>query len=161
VPYQSVFKDESKLDINYIPQKLPHREKENRLLLEFFSFILQYPEKMAQRVIVTGDVGTGKTALTQSFGSTLTSEANKRGIKFRYVHINCREHRGSFAQVLHNALTVFEPSFPSRGYSPDELLTFILKALDSENTHIILALDEFDSLVEKEDSDAVYKLTRL
>jgi Cdc6-like AAA superfamily ATPase len=36
---QSVFKDESKLDINYIPQKLPHREKEQRLLIEFFSFI--------------------------------------------------------------------------------------------------------------------------
>lgn len=161
VPHQSVFKDESKLDINYVPQKLPHREKEHRLLIEFFSFILHYPEKMAQRIIVTGEVGTGKTALTQNFGTTLTSEANKRRIKFRYVHINCREHRGSLAPILHKALTVFEPSFPARGYSADELLDFLIKALDKENTHIILALDEFDSLVEKEESDAVYKLTRL
>ena len=161
VPNQSVFKDESKLDINYIPQKLPHREKEYRLLREFFNFVLICPEKMAQRIIITGDVGTGKTALTQHFGSTLTSETNKRGIKFRYVHINCREYRGSLAQVLHRAFTVFEPSFPARGYSSDELLIFLLKALDTENTHMILALDEFDSLVEKENSDAVYKLTRL
>jgi archaeal cell division control protein 6 len=161
VPYQSVFKDESKLDINYVPQKLPHREKEQRLLTEFFSFILHCPDRMSQRVILTGDVGTGKTALTQRFGATLTSEANKRSIKFRYVHINCREYRGSLAPVLHRALTVFEPSFPARGYSADELLTFLLKALDTENTHMILALDEFDSLVEKEGSDAVYKITRL
>ena len=90
-PHQSVFKDEAKLDINYIPQKLPHREKEHRLLMEFFSFILRYPERMAQRVIITGDVGTGKTALAQHFGANLTSEANKRSIKFRYVHVNCRE----------------------------------------------------------------------
>ena len=69
-PHQSVFKDEAKLDINYIPQKLPHREKEHRLLMEFFSFILRYPERMAQRVIVTGDVGTGKTAL----GTALRSQ---------------------------------------------------------------------------------------
>ena len=61
-PRQSVFKDESKLDINYIPQKLPHRETQHRLLMEFFNFILHCPEKMAQRVILTGDVGTGKTS---------------------------------------------------------------------------------------------------
>jgi len=90
-PHQSVFKDESKLDINYVPAKLPHREKEQRLLMEFFNFILRCPEKMAQRVILTGDVGTGKTALAQHFGANITSEANKRGMKFRYVDVNCRE----------------------------------------------------------------------
>jgi len=56
--YRSVFKDEAKLDINYIPDKLPRREKEQRLLMEFFSFVVRCPEKMAQRVIITGDVGT-------------------------------------------------------------------------------------------------------
>jgi Cdc6-like AAA superfamily ATPase len=71
LPRQSVFKDESKLDINYVPQALPHREKEQRLLFEFFSFVLRCPDKMAQRVILTGDVGTGKTALAQNFGANL------------------------------------------------------------------------------------------
>jgi hypothetical protein len=49
--HRSVFKDETKLDINYVPYKLPHRETELRLLMEFFSFALQSPEKMAQRVM--------------------------------------------------------------------------------------------------------------
>jgi cell division control protein 6 len=79
---QSIFKDESKLDINYIPAKLPHREAQQRLLMEFFSFILYYPERMSQRVILTGDVGTGKTALAQHFGQDITGEANKKGLKF-------------------------------------------------------------------------------
>jgi len=159
--HQSVFKDEAKLDINYVPQQLPHREKEHRLLMEFFSFILRYPERMSQRVIVTGDVGTGKTALAQHFGANITSEANKRNIKFRYVHVNCREYRGSLSPILHHAVTVFRPNYPARGYSAEEILAGLMQVLDEENAFIILTLDEFDSLIEKEGSDAVYKLTRL
>ena len=160
-PHQSVFKDEAKLDINYIPQQLPHREKEHRLLMEFFSFILRYPERMAQRVIITGDVGTGKTVLAQHFGASITSEANKRAIKFRYVHVNCREYRGSLQPILHHVVTVFRPNYPARGYSVEEVFSTLMQVLDEDNAFMILALDEFDSLIEKEGSDAVYKLTRL
>ena len=159
--HQSVFKDEAKLDINYVPQKLPHRENEHRLLMEFFSFILRCPERMAQRVIITGDVGTGKTALAQHFGASITSEANKRGIKFRYVHVNSRECRGSLPPILHNAITVFRPKYPARGYSVDEVLSTLMQVLDEENAFMVLTLDEFDSLIGNEGSDAVYKLTRL
>jgi len=159
--HTSVFKDESKLDINYVPQKLPHRETELRLLKEFFSFITRYPERMAQRVIITGDVGTGKTVLAQNVGAVITSEANRRGVKFRYVHVNCREFRGNLLQVIHSAVTVFRPTYPSRGYGEEEVLSTLMKVLDEEEVTVILTLDEFDSLIQSEGSDAVYKLTRL
>ena len=159
--HQSVFKDEAKLDINYVPQKLPHREKEHRLLMEFFSFILRCPERMSQRVIITGDVGTGKTALAQHFGASMTSEANKHAIKFRYAHVNCREYRGSLLPVIHHAITIFRPTYPSRGYSAENILSTLMQVLDEENATMILALDEFDTLIENEGSDAIYKLTRL
>ena len=156
----SVFKDESKLDINYIPNRLPHREKEHRLLMEFFRFILSCPEKMAQRVIITGEVGTGKTALAQRFGADMTIEANKRGVNFRYVHVNCRECRGKLFLILQHAVSVFRPNFPKRGYSAEEALETLMQSLDEENAYMVLALDEFDSLIEQEGSEAVYKLTR-
>ncbi len=156
-----MFKDEAKLDINYVPQKLPHREKEDRLLMEFFNFILRCPERMSQRVIITGDVGTGKTALAQHFGASMTSEANKKALKFRYTHINCREYRGSLLPVIHHAITVFRPTYPARGYSAENILSTLMQVLDEEKATMILALDEFDTLVENEGSDAIYKLTRL
>jgi cell division control protein 6 len=159
--YRSVFKDEAKLDINYIPDKLPRREKEQRLLMEFFSFVVRCPEKMAQRVIITGDVGTGKTVLAQHFGANMTSEARKRNVKFQYIHVNCRENRGSLLPIVCNAVTLFRPKYPSRGFSVEEVLSTFLQVLDEEKTSAILALDEFDSLIENEGSDAVYKLTRL
>jgi len=158
---QSVFKDEAKLDINFIPSRLPHREKEHRLLTEFFDFLLRFPERMSQRVIITGDVGTGKTALAQRFGADITLEANKANVKLRYVHVNCREYRGKLLLILQHAIAVFHPTFPKRGYSAEEVLSTLMQTLDEENMHLILTLDEFDTLIEREGAEAVYKLTRL
>jgi cell division control protein 6 len=159
--HQSVFKDEAKLDINYIPNCLPHREKEHRLLMEFFSFLTRFPERMAQRVIITGDVGTGKTALCKRFGADITTETNKRGVKLRYIHVNCREYRGKVSLIIQHAVNVLHPNFPKRGFSSEEILRTLLQNLDEENSFMILALDEFDSIIETEGSDAVYSLTRL
>ena len=159
--HQSVFRDETKLDINYVPGRMPHREKEHRLLMEFFNFVLHNPEKMAQRVMITGDVGTGKTALAQRFGEDITLEANKIGSKVRYVHVNSRECRGRLSFVLQQTIAAFQPNFPKRGYAAEEQLTVLLKTLDEEKTHLILALDEFDSIIEQEGSESVYQLTRL
>lgn len=111
--------------------------------------------------MITGDVGTGKTALSQRFGTDITHEANTRGMKLRYFHINCREYRGSLFLILQHVVTVFHPNFPKRGYSAEELLNMLIQILDEEKTHTILSLDEFDSFVEKEGGEAVYKLTRL
>jgi cell division control protein 6 len=129
--------------------------------MEFFDFLLRFPERMTQRVIITGDVGTGKTALAQHFGADITLEANKLGVNLRYVHVNCREYRGKLFLILQHAVAVFQPSFPKRGYSAEEVLNVLLQSLDEKNAFMILTLDEFDTLIEREGSEAVYKLTRL
>jgi cell division control protein 6 len=157
----SVFRDETKLDISYVPRRLPHRDRELQLLRQFFKFLLQFPGKMAQRVIITGDVGTGKTVLSQRFGVDIANEASKIGVKMRYIHVNCREYRGSLFLILHQIVVNFHPTFPRRGYSAEELINIIFDVLDEENAYVILALDEFESLIERESSEAVYKLTRM
>jgi len=156
-----VFKDEAKLDINYVPRRLLHREAKMRLLAEFFNFALTAPERMAQRALIVGDVGTGKTALSQRFGIDLTHQAKQRGINLHYIHVNCRQYRGSLFLVLHQAVSFFHPNFPKRGFSEEELLNILLQVLDEKNAYVILTLDEFESLIEREGSEPVYKLTRL
>ncbi len=110
---------------------------------------------------MTGEIGTGKTALCQRFGADITMQAHLRGVNLRYVHVNCREYRGKLVLIIQHALTILKPNFPQRGYGAEEVLKAVLKHLDEENAFIILALDEFDSLIEAEGSDAVYNLTRL
>jgi len=153
--------DESKLDISYVPRRLLHRDAEMRLLREFFNFALTSPWRMTQRVLIVGDVGTGKTALSQRFGVDIVEQAKQRGINLNYVHVNCRQYRGSLFLILHHAVSFFHPGFPKRGFSAEELLNILLQVLDEENAYVILTLDEFESLIEREGAEPVYKLTRL
>ncbi len=159
--YSSLFKDESKLDINYVPPRLPHRETELNLLNQFFRFAVETPGKMTQRILVVGKVGSGKTVLTQLFGQTLTREAQKRGINFHYIHVNCRECKGSLFMIIQRIVLKFHPNYPKRGYSANELLQTLMQILDEQKAHLILTLDELDALIQNEGSDSLYTLTRV
>jgi archaeal cell division control protein 6 len=159
--YTSLFKDESKLDINYIPPRLPHRETQLNLLNQFFRFAVETPGKMTQRILVVGKVGSGKTALTQLFGQNINREAQKRGINLHYAHVNCRECKGSLFMIIQRIVLKFHPNYPKRGYSAQELLQTLMQILDDQKAYLILTLDELDALIQNEGSDSLYTLTRI
>ncbi len=159
--HASVFVDESVLDLNYVPNTLIHREEELRLLTALFDFIISTPFEMTQRAIIVGDVGTGKTALAQRFGLNLIQEGIKRRLKVHYLHVNCRELKGSLFMVLRRVVRSLRPEFPERGYAANELLEILVQILDEENVQLLLCLDEVDALIEREGSDSLYYLTRI
>ncbi|MGC8849927.1 MAG: ORC1-type DNA replication protein, partial [Candidatus Bathyarchaeia archaeon] len=86
----SVFKDETPLSIEYVPEVLPHREQQLRFLTQLFRFAVERPGSMGQKVLITGDVGTGKTVLAQRFGLDMVRIAKARRIPLGYIHVNCR-----------------------------------------------------------------------
>ena len=159
--YSSVFKDESKLDINYVPPRLPHRRLQLDLLNQFFRSLVESPGKMAQRVLITGRIGTGKTVLSQHFGLQITKDAKEKGINLQCVHVNCRECKGSLFLVLQRTISKFHPHFPKRGYSAEEILHVLVQILDEQNSYLILTLDELDALIRNEGSEPLYNLTRI
>jgi cell division control protein 6 len=159
--YFTVFADESKLDINYLPASLVHRDSQLNLLSKFFQFAVESPGKMAQRALIVGKVGTGKTALVKVFGTKITRTAQERQINLRCVHVNCRERKGSLFLILQQVILDFYPHFPKRGYSSEELLEMLLQMLDEQNVFVILALDELETLVKNEGAEPLYKLTRI
>jgi cell division control protein 6 len=172
---RSVFIDEGVLDINYVPSKLLHRESELRFLNSVFSSIIDAPYEMSQRAVIVGGVGSGKTALSQRFGKDLEAEAARRRVKAKYIHVNCREVRGSLFMAINRVVRRLRPNFPDRGFSADELLDTLMRILDEEDTHLdtlmrildeedtqlVLSLDEVDALIEKEGGDALYNLSRV
>ncbi len=157
----TVFKDESFLSIEYIPSKLPHREDELRFLVQLFRNILEKPGSMNQRVLITGDIGTGKTVLTHRFGLDMMKAAKTRKINLHYVHVNCRECKGSSFMILKKVIAEFAPDFPQRGFSSEEFLDVLMEVLDDRNAYLILALDELESLIMAEGASPIYNFTRI
>ncbi len=155
-----IFRDETVLDLNYIPRTLPHREDEMKLLRRVFSYLLTAPGEMSQRVIIVGGVGVGKTALAQRFGIDIEAEALCRGRNIRYLHLNCRKARGSLFFLLRRAVRSLKPEFPERGYSVEDLLEALMTLLDEKELHLLLCLDDVEPLIEAE-PDALYLLTRI
>jgi len=158
---ESVFKDEGKLSLDYVPPYLPHREEELKTLTRAFRPILENPGKISPRIIIRGELGTGKTVLSKRFGLDFEKIATQRGVNLKYVHVNCREE-GSFYNILKNILTRHfkRKGLPSRGYSSQELLSFLVETLEKNNFYVVLALDELEALVGKEGSDPLFRLTR-
>jgi len=156
----SIFKNEEPLSLEYIPAKLPHRENQLRFLAELFRSVIDKPGTTSPKVIITGDIGTGKTVLATRFGTDITRTAKTLKLNLRYIPINCREYRGSLFMILKRVLQTFTPGFPQRGFSGEELFQILLDQLEEKNLHIILALDEADMLIKAEGS-SLYNLTRI
>jgi cell division control protein 6 len=116
---------------------------------------------MTQRALIIGKIGTGKTVLSQHFGQNVVKEAKERKINLKYVHMNCRECKGSLFMILQRTITKFIPTFPRRGYSAEELLQALMQVLDEEDAYLILTLDELEALVRNEGSDPLYNLSRI
>ncbi len=155
----SIFKDESKLDINFTPERLPHREKEISLLSQLFLALLTNPNNASRKVLVTGKTGVGKTVTVKLFGEVLKDAAKKRAVSITYVHINCRKEQTSYKVLIKIARSV-NKNFPKRGYSPQDLLEIVLEQLDQQNSHLLLVLDELNYLIDC-DKNLIYSLTRL
>lgn len=155
----TLFKAENTLNIDYIPEKLPHREKELSLLSQLFLSVITNPNKISRKVLITGGIGIGKTATVKLFGTMLKNVGKKRNIQINYIHINCRKERSAY-KVLIKIIENFQKNFPKRGYSSQDLLEIISKTLENKNLHVLLVLDELNYLISK-DNHILYSLTRI
>jgi len=156
----SIFKSKEKLYPEYVPNVLPHRERQLRELASIFKTILLEPGSVSQRALLVGGVGTGKTVTARAFGKDFTLIARRRGINLKYIHVNCHRDRTLY-EITVETIKQLGASIPTRGLSPQEMFSAIHNYLDRENIYIILALDEFDYFISTAGNDAVYFLIRI
>lgn len=152
----SVIKDPDVLDFDYVPEEIPHRDEQLRFLSQMFKPLLS---GISQNVVIRGPVGTGKTLIAKKFCNSLISIARKQGTLIEYVHINCRK-RSTDSMALLGILNHFDPRFPDRGFSVQEMLQVLRKQLQKREAQLLVVLDEADALLKKSGSNLVYALTR-
>ncbi len=144
---ESVFKNEYVLDPEYLPEVLPFRENQIRVIANNL-LPLKYGKK-ARNMLIYGLPGIGKTASVKFVFNNLKEE----GIKTAYI--NCWVHRTPVSILAEITLSL---GFfvARRGWGKDEIMHRLVEAINKSDG-IAICLDEVD----KANSEVFYDLLRI
>ncbi len=150
-----IFKNESYLYPEFLPERLPHREKEIDSLV--FAFKPAINGKKPVNVAVFGSTGTGKTCTVRFVLKELEDYTDRA----KSIYINCFEY--STRNSVLSAITSFlGRAIPRRGLGTDEIYSVFLESLEKIDFIPLIVLDEFDQLLKSEDgSKILYDLLRV
>jgi cell division control protein 6 len=153
-----LFKDREALRHDYLPEKLPHREDQIRLLGETVAPVLK--EARCSNIFIYGKTGTGKTAVTKYVLSHLEYKAKEYGSSVKFCYVNCRM-TGSEYRVFASLSQSLGVVVPFTGLSVGEVFDRFRNGLDSSRTILIVVLDEVDALIRDRGDGLLYELTRI
>ncbi len=152
-----VLLDKGPLSYDWIPPALVGRDDELTDMAAIFSAIEDHDTSC--RAVVVGQVGSGKTVLTQRFAEDIQRHLDGRR-RVVITHVNCRNHPTG-SQVLQQIALSLDARHPERGFSSGEIIQSIRRNLHTHESHLLLILDEVDVLVNRDSSDIIYKLLRI
>lgn len=152
----NVFKDESKLSLDYVPDELPGREDTLKRLGAMFRGVVD--GKIAQFASIQGPVGSGKTAVARRFADLLHREMHGHQRDLRTAYVNCRNNRTDL-MALTAVMKSIDKGFPDRGFAIEEMLAALAKRLQKLEVHLLVILDEADVLLRQE-SNLFYYFSR-
>ncbi len=153
-----LFKDREVLRHDYLPEKLPHREEQIRLLGQTVAPVLK--NARCSNIFIYGKTGTGKTAVTKYVLSHLESKSKEYGSFVKFCYINCRMV-GSEYRVFASLSQSVGLTIPFTGLSVGEVFDRFRSGLDASRIIFIIVLDEVDALIKEHGDGFMYELTRI
>ena len=153
-----LFKDREVLRHDYLPDNLPHREDQIRLLGATVAPVLK--NARCSNIFIYGNTGTGKTAVTKFVLSHLESKAKEYGASVKFCYLNCRITNSEY-RVFANLSNSIGITVPFTGLSVGEVADRFKVGLDSSRTLFIIVLDEIDALIKSRGDGILYELTRI
>jgi len=153
-----LFKDREVLRHDYLPEKLPHREDQIRLLGATVAPVLR--DSRCSNIFIYGKTGTGKTAVTKYVLSHLESKAKEFGAQVKFCYVNCRM-TGTEYRVFAALSQSVGLSIPFTGLSVGEVFDRFRAGLEQSGIIFIIVLDEVDALIKEHGDAFMYELTRI
>jgi cell division control protein 6 len=153
-------KDRDILRPSYIPEKLPHRERQIKQLASILAMALR--GERPSNILIFGKTGTGKTATVKYLQKEV--EKAEKWSRVDYLYMNC-EITDTQYSVLQNFgnrfIEDFDERIPFTGWSTERVYNMLREKLDEEKRVVVVVLDEIDKLVYKSGDDVLYHLTRI
>jgi len=153
-----IFSNRDVLRHDYLPDKLPHREEQIRLLGSTVAPVLK--EDRCSNVFIYGKTGTGKTAVTKYVMSHLESRAKQIGTRVKFSYVNCRMTDSAY-RVFASLCQSVGVSVPFTGLAVGEVFDRFRNGLEATKVVLIVALDEVDALIKDRGDGLLYELTRI
>ena len=147
----SIFRQKDVLSPHYLPETLPHREKEIGIVMRLVSPALK--GSRTQNLFLYGKTGTGKTSSVKHVMDLF----GKEGTKSHMLYMNCRIYNSRY-RVLQHVVKEFVPAFDKPGYGVSFLYEKILDWIETEGKVLVLVLDEIDMVHDLD--DLIYTLIR-
>ena len=156
-----IFKNREALEPSFIPDKLPHRDKEIEKIAGITACALN--GEKTPNFLCYGMTGTGKTATIRYVSQKIAQHCITNPPW--WIYINCNIVSTPYRILAHIYNTIMgKESIPSTGLPKDVILKQLLGLLDQKikNGVCFLVIDEIDILIEKKGGNEIlYNLTRL
>ena len=163
---RTLIKNRRTLTIDYVPAKLPFRDEETKTIAQTLSVVLKGARP--SNLLLFGKPGTGKTAVIKNVVQRLHQKAKELGIEVTVPFVNAKTANTGYKVLYEIAENMginreeekkLQVHFTglSMGEATDRILDFIQK---KKKLHVVLIIDEVDSLVDKNGDDILYNFTR-
>jgi len=150
-----ILKDERFLYPDFVPEKLPFRDKEVSELV--FCLKPASEGKKPTNAFVFGKPGTGKT-VTARF---VLQELEEFSDRVKCLYINCFQSNSRHA-IIYKASNFFGHAVPERGLGSDEIFLRFVSVLRTKKLTPIIVFDEAEQLLRSEDmKKLLYDFSRL
>ena len=158
---ESVFKkDRDILRPTYIPENLPHREKQIDQLASILATALR--GERPSNVLIFGKTGTGKTAVIKYLGNEISKADEWKRVCFLYMNCEIVDTPYAVLQNVGNAFVQdFDEKIPFTGWSTERVYNILREKIDEEKRIVVIVLDEIDKLVYKSGDDVLYHLSKI
>lgn len=161
---KSLIKNDQALKIDYVPEKLPFREQEEKTLAQVLS--TTFRSARPSNLFLFGEPGTGKTAVVKKVLEKLEKKAKELKTNVKVVNVNAKGASTAY-KVLYEIAEYIglnqedkTKRVPFTGLSMGEATSRILQFIQKKELSVILVIDEIDSLVDKSGDDILYSFTR-
>lgn len=153
-----ILKDREVLRHDYLPDELPHREDQIRLLGEATAPVLKGAR--CSNIFIYGKTGTGKTAVAKYVLNHLRTKTREYNSAVEVCYVNCR-FAGTEYRVFASLCQSVGVSVPFTGLSVGEVFERFRIGLDSSKLIFLIVLDEIDALIKNRGDILLYELTRI
>ena len=154
----TIFKNHEVLHPDYVPDYLPHRDKEVQTIGKILAPALR--GYRGSNVFIYGKTGTGKTAVVRYTLDHLIRKSREIGAPIDSCYINCRL-AGTDYRVLSNLCETVGIVVPFTGLATGEVFDRFRNTLEAKKIALITILDEIDALIKAHGDVLLYKLTRI